>query len=172
MVGFPGGASGKETACQFRRRKRLQGKGLGNQFRHPLPIGRRGCGSPSQGPELLLPGAVSTGREGGYCKYLLVVCYICSTLVEQNHYFLTSRWCINLQNIWATEKNELFHRRQSTKFRFQEITGQLIWLFQQIKFKVKKREKEDRGGSLAKKKPKRNIFSPPPIKKKRKSRQS
>ena len=64
MVGFPGGASGKETACQFRRRKRLEGKGLGNQFRHPLPVGRRGCGSLSWGPELVLPGAVSTGGEG------------------------------------------------------------------------------------------------------------
>ena len=65
MVGFPGGASGKETACQFRRCKRLQRKGLGNQYHHPLPVGRRRCGSLSQGPELVLPGAVSTGREGG-----------------------------------------------------------------------------------------------------------
>ena len=65
MVGFPGGASGKETACQFRRPKRLEGKGLGNQFHHPLLVGRRGYGNLSPGPELVTPAAVSTGKEGG-----------------------------------------------------------------------------------------------------------
>lgn len=34
-------------------------------------------------------------------------------------------------------------------------------VFQQIKFKVKKGGKEERGGSLAKKRPKRNICPPP-----------
>ena len=41
-------------------------------------------------------------------------------------------------------------------------------VFQQIKFKLKKGGKEERGGSLAKKTPKRNIC--PPLKKKKKEK--
>ena len=51
------------------------------------------------------------------------------------------------------------------------MTGQLIWLFQQIKFKVKKGEKEDRGVPQLKRNL-REISPPPPPNKKEKKGQA